>query len=68
MARPALRVGVSKKDQVELKKLLSGGVQQVRVVQRALALLRLADGVSAPQAAKAVNLTRQAVRNLARRY
>ena len=48
MARPALRVGVSKKDQAELKKLSSGGVQQVRVVQRVLALLRLADGVSAP--------------------
>jgi len=48
MARPALRIVVSTKDQRELQGLLSGGVQQVRVVLRALALLQLAKGVSAP--------------------
>ena len=42
MARPDMRIEVSTKDQKELKKLLSGGVQQVRVVLRALALLQLA--------------------------
>jgi putative transposase len=39
MARPALHIEVSTKDQKELQGLLSGGVQQVRVVLRALALL-----------------------------
>lgn len=45
MARPALRIQVKKKDQKELKGLLSGGVQQVRVVLRAVALLQLAKGI-----------------------
>ncbi len=49
MARPALRIEVPKKDQKELKRLLSGGVQQVRVVLRAMALLQVAKGVSAPR-------------------
>ena len=42
MARAALRIGVTTKDRKVLQKLLSGGVQQVRVVLRALALLQLA--------------------------
>jgi putative transposase len=41
MARPALHIEVTKKDQKELKKLLSGGGQQVRVVLRAMALLQV---------------------------
>ncbi len=49
MARPALRIKVTPKDQKELRKLLRGGVQQVRVVLRAMALLQLAKGVSAPR-------------------
>jgi predicted AAA+ superfamily ATPase len=40
MARPALRSEVPTKGQRELRKLVSGGVQQVRVVLRALALLQ----------------------------
>src|SRR6516165_1673367 len=36
MARPALRIEVSAKDQKELRKLVNGGVQQVRAVLRAL--------------------------------
>jgi hypothetical protein len=47
MARPPLSVDVTSKDQKELRVLLSGGVQQVRVVLRALTLLQLANGVSA---------------------
>jgi len=35
MPRPALRVEVSHKDQQALKKLLRGGIEQVRVVLRA---------------------------------
>ena len=49
MGRPPLHIDVTSKDQKELAKLLSGGVQQVRVVLRALALLQLAEGTSAPQ-------------------
>jgi len=68
MPRPALRVKVSKKDQTVLKKLLSGGIEQVRVVLRAAALQRLAEGMGAPRIAEVLPLTRQAVRDIARRY
>ena len=68
MGRPPLSVDVAPKHQKELAKLLSGGVQQVRVVLRALALLQLAKGVSAPQIANVVPLTAEAVRNIGRRY
>lgn len=68
MGRPALRIDVSPKDQKELRKLVSGGVQQVRVVLRALALLQLANGVAAPRIAGVIPMTAQAIRNVARRY
>ena len=68
MPRPALRVRVSKKDQEALKKVLAGGIKQVRVAMRAVALLRLAEGMGAPRIAEVLSMTRQAVRNLARRY
>ncbi len=68
MPRPALRVQVSKKDQAALKQLLRGGIEQIRVVLRAAALLRLGEGMGAPQIAEVLPMTRQAVRNLARRY
>jgi hypothetical protein len=48
--------------------LLSGGVQQVRVVLRALALLQLAKGVSAPRISSVVPLTPQAIRKVGHRY
>jgi putative transposase len=68
MGRPPLSVDVRPKDQKDLAALLSGGVQQVRVVLRALALRQLAKGASAPQIAKVVPLTPQAIRNIGRRY
>jgi putative transposase len=68
MARPPLRIEVTAKDQKELGSLLSGGVQQVRVVLRALSLLQLANGVSAPQISEVVPLTPQAIRKVAHRY
>ena len=68
MARPALRIEVSAKDQKELRKLVGGGVQQVRVVLRALALLQLAKGVAAPRISGMIPLTPQAIRNVGRRY
>jgi len=68
MGRPPLSIEVKSKDQTALKTLLKGGLQQVRVVLRALALLQLAKGISAPQIAKILPLTAQTVRNLCRRY
>ena len=47
---------------------MRGGVQQVRVVVRAMALLRLGRGDSAPQVAEVVRLTPPAVRKIAQRY
>jgi len=57
MPRAALRIEVTKRDRKELKKLLSGGVQQVRVVLRAMALLQIAKGVSARRIAGVVAAT-----------
>ena len=68
MGRPPLSVDVAPKDQKDLAELLSGGVQQVRVILRALALRQLAGGASAPQIAKVVPLTPQAIRNIGHRY
>ena len=63
-----MRVKISKKDQAALKRVLGGGIEQVRVAMRAVALLRLAEGMGAPQIAEVLPMTRQSVRNLARRY
>jgi transposase len=68
MARKALRIKVPSKDRKELRELLSGGVQQVRVVLRALALSQLAKGISAPRISAVIPLTPQAIRNVAHRY
>ena len=68
MARPALRIEVKKKDQKELHALLSGGIQQVRVVLRAIVLLQLARNVSAPRISDIVPLTPQAIRKVGHRY
>ena len=68
MGRPPLNIEVSQKDQKQLAKILRSGVQQVRVVLRALALLQLAKGVAAPRIAGVVPLTAQAIRNVGRRY
>ena len=68
MGRPPLKIDVAKNDQQQLRTLLKGGVQQVRVVLRALALLQLAEDTSAPQIAKMIPLTAQAIRQLGHRY
>jgi len=68
MPRPVLRLKVLAKDQAALKKMLAGGVEQVRVAMRAVALQRLAEGMGAPQIAAVLPLSRQSVRNIARRY
>jgi putative transposase len=68
MGRPPLSIDVTPKDQKELARLLSGGVQQVRVVLRALALLQLAQRASAPRISSVVPLTPQAIRKVGHRY
>ena len=68
MARRPVPIQVKAQDLAELGKLLRGGVQQVRVVLRALALRLLAGRVTAPQVAQAVPLTAKAIREIAHRY
>jgi putative transposase len=68
MARPALRILVSAKDRKKLQTLVRSGVQQVRVILRALALLQLAKGVSAPRISGMMPLTSQAIRKVGHRY
>lgn len=68
MGRPALHFDISAKDRKELKTLLGGGIQQVRVILRALVLLQLARGSSAPSIAELVPLTPQAIRKIGHRY
>ena len=68
MARPPLRIQVKKKDQKSLEELLVGGVQQVRVVLRAIALLQLARGLSAPSISGVIPLTPQTIRKVGHRY
>src|SRR2546428_656356 len=68
MPRPALSIKVKPKDQRALKKVLRGGVQQVRVLLRAVALLQLAKGLSSARISSVVPLTPQAIRKVAHRY
>lgn len=68
MSRPPLAFRLKPHDAKALERLLDGGVQQVRVVLRALALLQLDRGVSAPEVAEAVRLSAPAIRNIAQRY
>ena len=68
MGSPPLSIEVTQKNQTELAKMLSGGVQQVGVVLRALSLLQLARGISAPLISIVVPLTPRAIRKTGHRY
>lgn len=68
MARRPVPIRVRPADLAEIGSLLRGGVQQVRVVLRALALRLLSAGSTAPQVAQAVPLTAKAIREIAHRY
>ena len=48
--------------------MLTGGIQPVRTVLRALALCQLHEGTSGSQTAAGVRLTSKAVRKIGRRY
>src|SRR5260370_9579761 len=68
MARTSRLLDVCESDKTTLNRLLSSGVQQVRVVLRALALRQLGEGRTASEVAALVGLTGKAIRALARRY
>ena len=68
MSRRPIEVQVSPEDQKQLRQLLRAGIQQVRVILRALALEQLSLGLTAPAVAKIVHLTPQAVRRIGHRY
>jgi len=63
-----LRVRLKKADRDKLDDVLSGGIQPVRTVLRALALEHLHEGKSASEVAGLVRLTPKAVREIGRRY
>src|SRR6266853_4275054 len=63
-----LRVRLTKGDREKLDGVLSGGIQAVRTVLRALALCHLHDGKSVSEVAANVRLTPKAVREIGRRY
>jgi transposase len=68
MSRRPIPIQVKSKDLSQIGELLRGGIQQVRVVLRALSLRQLADGFTAPEVAQALPLTAKAVRQIAHRY
>jgi transposase len=63
-----LEVKLPKPEERCLVQLLRGGVQQVRVVLRSLALLQLSGGDSAPVIARRLRMTPKAVRDIGKRY
>ena len=63
-----LRVRLNKRDRDELDRVLNGGVQQVRVVLRSLALCQLHEGKSISEVASNIRLTSKGVREIGRRY
>ncbi|HEX5413044.1 MAG TPA: helix-turn-helix domain-containing protein [Terriglobia bacterium] len=68
MSRRPIEIKVSAEDQKQLRQLLRAGIQQVRVVLRAVALEQLSLGLTAPAVARIVHITPQAVRKIGHRY
>ena len=66
--RGAPVVKLSTKDRQALGGLLRSGVELVRVIKHAQVLLRLAEGVSPPQAARAVGVGESTARRIGQRY
>ena len=63
-----LHVRLTKGDRKRLDQVLSGGIQAVRTVLRALALWHLHEGKAVSAVAATVRLTPKAVREIGRRY
>ena len=68
MARRPIPIKVKPKDLARIGQLLRGGIQQVRVVLRGLALQLLASGATAPRVAQSLPLTPKTIRQIAHRY
>ena len=68
MPHHAIPVPIQPRDLVRIEELLRSGVQQVRVVLRALVLRQLAHGAGAPQVARTLPLSAKAIRQIAHRY
>ena len=68
MSRRPIEFQVSREDEETLREILRAGIQQVRVVLRAIALEQLAAGQAAPAVARIVHVSPQAVRRIAHRY
>src|ERR1700694_1753429 len=68
MSRRPIEFQMSREDQRAVREILRAGIQQVRVVLRAIALEQLTAGQSAPVVAGIVHLSPQAVRRIAHRY
>jgi len=68
MSRRPIDFQVSREDQKVIREILRAGIQQVRVVLRAIALEQLTAGLTAPVVARIVHLSPQAVRRIAHRY
>ena len=63
-----LQVRLSHKQKQKLDGLLGGGLQPVRTVLRALALLQMSDGQTPPAVARNLRLTAKGVRDIGWRY
>jgi putative transposase len=68
MSRRPIDFQLSREDQKAVREILRAGIQQVRVVLRAIALEQLTARQTAPVVAKIVHLSPQAVRRIAHRY
>ena len=68
MARPAKPFQLRPSDRKALRGLLRGGVEQVRVVLRAMVLIQLDAGLSAPKVSALVGFAAPAIRLIAHRY
>jgi transposase len=68
MSRRPIDFALSRPDQKAVQEILRAGIQQVRVVLRAIALEQLSKGQTAPVVARIVHLSPQAVRRVAHRY
>src|SRR5580704_18134268 len=68
MSRRPIDFQLSREDQRAVREILRAGIQQVRVVLRAIALEQLTARQTAPVVARIVHWSPQAVRRIAHRY
>ena len=68
ISRHPIEFALSRADQKAVQEILRAGIQQVRVVLRAIALEQLNHGQTAPVVARIIHFSPQAVRRIAHRY